>query len=115
MRANIIHSIRDTDGEFLLIEAANVLPAWVTPENSTNRLWLKDGQLHLIPLSIRSAAPKARQIPDDENEEKYDPDAWISEEDAMGAVRSGKYREESLERAVWERIARYVSISSLDY
>lgn len=98
--------IRDTDGEFLLIEAANVLPSWVTPENSTNRLWLKDGQLHLIPLSIRSTPPKPKQIPDDEEEEKYDPDAWISEEDAMKAVRTGKYRAESLEQAVWGRIAR---------
>ena len=31
-------SIYDADGEFLLIEAADVLPAWVTPENATNRV-----------------------------------------------------------------------------
>ena len=31
-------SIRDTDGEFLLIEAANDLPAWVSPENADNRV-----------------------------------------------------------------------------
>jgi hypothetical protein len=88
-----------------LIEAANSLPAWVTPENSTNRLWLQGGHLHLIPLSIRSAAPKARQLPDDENEEKFDPDAWISEVDAIKAVRTGRYRAEQVEKAVWERIA----------
>lgn len=28
----------DTDGEFLLIEAANVLPSWLNPENADNRV-----------------------------------------------------------------------------
>jgi hypothetical protein len=28
----------DTDGEFLLIEAANVLPKWLKPEISENRV-----------------------------------------------------------------------------
>lgn len=28
----------DTDGEFLLIEAANVLPPWLNPENADNRV-----------------------------------------------------------------------------
>ena len=28
----------DTDGELLLIEAADVLPRWLTPENSDNRV-----------------------------------------------------------------------------
>lgn len=31
-------SVYDADGEFLLIEAADVLPDWVTPENATNRV-----------------------------------------------------------------------------
>lgn len=31
-------SVRDSDGEFLLIEAADVLPAWITPENAENRV-----------------------------------------------------------------------------
>ena len=97
--------IRDTDGEFLLIEAANVLPSWVTPENSTNRLWLNNGNLHLIPLSIRSTPPKARQMPDVEDEDTFDPDAWISEGDALKAVRSGKFRAEELEKVVWKRIS----------
>jgi hypothetical protein len=34
----LILSIRDTDGEFLLIEAANELPPWVSPENAENRV-----------------------------------------------------------------------------
>jgi len=31
-------SVFDTDGEFLLIEAAEVLPTWVKPSNSENRV-----------------------------------------------------------------------------
>ena len=33
-----LFSIRDGDGEFLLIEAANHLPTWLKPETSTNRV-----------------------------------------------------------------------------
>ena len=42
--------IHDSDGQFLLIEAADHLPMWIGPENSNNRVWIKDGHLHLIPL-----------------------------------------------------------------
>lgn len=31
-------SVNDADGEFLLIEGAEVLPLWVTPTNATNRV-----------------------------------------------------------------------------
>lgn len=31
--------IHDSDGQFLLIEAADVLPSWITPENAANRVW----------------------------------------------------------------------------
>ncbi|KAI6779664.1 uncharacterized protein J7T54_007707 [Emericellopsis cladophorae] len=41
--------IFDTDGEFLLVEAANVLPKWLSPENDQNRVWLHDEKLLLIP------------------------------------------------------------------
>ncbi|XP_044715486.1 SGT1 protein [Hirsutella rhossiliensis] len=40
----------DADGEFLLIEAANVLPEWLSPEMDQNRVWLHDGKLFIIPL-----------------------------------------------------------------
>lgn len=44
----------DTDGEFLLIEAANALPRWLNPEVATNRVWINNNKLRIIPLS---AAP----------------------------------------------------------
>ncbi|KAK4891424.1 hypothetical protein LTR27_009919 [Elasticomyces elasticus] len=50
--------VYDTDGEFLLIEAANSLPKWLNPEIAENRVWINDGRLRIIPLldsdSLRS-------------------------------------------------------------
>ncbi|KAM9188224.1 protein ecdysoneless homolog [Mergus octosetaceus] len=43
--------VDDNDGEFLLIEAAEVLPKWLRPENSDNRVFFYKGELHIIPLS----------------------------------------------------------------
>ncbi|XP_062100434.1 protein ecdysoneless homolog [Humulus lupulus] len=39
----------DTDGEFLLIEAAFQLPRWLNPDNSLNRVFLRRGDLHIVP------------------------------------------------------------------
>ena len=39
----------DDDGDFLLIEAAEALPRWLSPLNSENRCWLFGGRVHLIP------------------------------------------------------------------
>ncbi|PHH79414.1 hypothetical protein CDD80_4867 [Ophiocordyceps camponoti-rufipedis] len=46
---NLWVRIADDDGEFLLIEAANVLPDWLSPETDENRAWIHDGKLLLIP------------------------------------------------------------------
>ena len=40
----------DSDGQFLLIEAANSLPLWLNPEVADNRVWINDGKLLLIPI-----------------------------------------------------------------
>ncbi|KAK5685953.1 hypothetical protein LTS10_002066 [Elasticomyces elasticus] len=42
--------VYDTDGEFLLIEAANSLPKWLNPEVAEHRVWINDGRLRIIPL-----------------------------------------------------------------
>ncbi|KAH8595218.1 SGT1 protein-domain-containing protein [Bisporella sp. PMI_857] len=44
----------DTDGEFLLIEAANALPRWLNPEIADNRVWINKEKLRIIPLSAAS-------------------------------------------------------------
>jgi hypothetical protein len=40
--------IGDSDGEFLLIEAAGTLPGWLEPEVAENRVWIHDGSLTII-------------------------------------------------------------------
>ncbi|KAL8891940.1 MAG: hypothetical protein Q9215_001051 [Flavoplaca cf. flavocitrina] len=42
----------DSDGEFLLVEAADILPKWITPEVMKNRVWINDGKLMIIPKEL---------------------------------------------------------------
>jgi hypothetical protein len=76
------------------------------------QLWLQNGQLHLIPLSIRSTSSQPRQIPDDEDDTNtHDPEVYLSEEDGVRYARTGNYRaDDKMENAVWERIAWYVTL-----
>lgn len=48
---NLSIRVWDSDGEFLLIEAAYHLPKWVNPETSVNRVFIRRGFLHIIPQS----------------------------------------------------------------
>uniref|UniRef100_A0A2K6RSD7 Ecdysoneless cell cycle regulator n=1 Tax=Rhinopithecus roxellana TaxID=61622 RepID=A0A2K6RSD7_RHIRO len=45
----LVARIEDNDGEFLLIEAADFLPKWLDPDNSTNRVFFHHGELCIIP------------------------------------------------------------------
>ncbi|OVA01857.1 SGT1 [Macleaya cordata] len=38
----------DSDGEVLLFEAASFLPRWLNPETSKNRVFIRDGKLHIV-------------------------------------------------------------------
>lgn len=117
-------SVRDTDGEFLLIEAANELPKWVTPSNAENRvsrtlkrspltiqLWLYDSHLHLLPLEVRSpisTRPQKAKFDAEEDDDGYpeDLEGWVNEKDALRFTRTGQYRApKEVEEAVWSRIA----------
>ena len=49
---DLIISIKDEDGEFLLIEAAEQLDSKFSPENCDNRVYLYRGELHIIPLKF---------------------------------------------------------------
>ncbi|KAL7951182.1 SGT1 domain-containing protein [Trichoderma barbatum] len=51
--------VGDSDGEFLLVEAANVLPRWLSPEIDRYRVWIHLGKIFLIPHS-----PKGKDEPD---------------------------------------------------
>ena len=48
---NLWVRVSDSDGEFLLIEAAKEVKAlkWLSPENDANRVWIHNGQLRIIP------------------------------------------------------------------
>lgn len=117
MRVNASFSVYDTDGEFLLIEAAEALPAWVKPENSENRVrlcclpgkrtyhllpnfvqvWIYSSHLHLVPISHVSSPSRKRRrrrLPgakesDDEGDNIGDPDEeFITAQDAVKSVRA---------------------------
>jgi hypothetical protein len=48
------HRVWDSDGEFLLIEAAYALPKWARkPEATTHRVFVRGGELRLVPPSVR--------------------------------------------------------------
>ncbi|XP_076636947.1 ecdysoneless cell cycle regulator isoform X1 [Colletes latitarsis] len=44
----LIARLIDSDGEFLLIEAANVLPPWANPETCEQNTFVYNGELHII-------------------------------------------------------------------
>jgi hypothetical protein len=52
----------DSDGEFLLIEAAKVLPKWLSPENDSNRVWIHNGELRIIPLGPAAERPSSKSL-----------------------------------------------------
>ena len=43
--------LTDADGQFLLVEAAGVLPKWLNPEIADYRVWLNNGRLLIIGLN----------------------------------------------------------------
>ncbi|KAF6815535.1 ecdysoneless-like protein [Colletotrichum sojae] len=54
--------IFDNDGEFLLVEAANVLPKWLSPENDQYRVWINNGRLRIIPFEQCSSPTKPTSL-----------------------------------------------------
>jgi hypothetical protein len=49
---DVVATVSDSDGQFLLIEAAEFLEKGLDPINSENRVFLSNGRLHIIPLDI---------------------------------------------------------------
>ncbi|PBP20858.1 ecdysoneless [Diplocarpon rosae] len=58
---NLWIKVVDTDGEFLLIEAANALPRWLNPEIADNRVWINNNKLRIIPLKADPASPSTNK------------------------------------------------------
>lgn len=55
---NIVVQIKDSDGEFLLIEAANYLPSWANSNTTENRVFIYNNNLHIIPPHVASIDEK---------------------------------------------------------
>lgn len=53
--------VQDQDGEFLLIEAADVIPDWLEPETSANRIFLCNGKLCIASIEAFPENPKLEQ------------------------------------------------------
>ncbi|KAL2127886.1 hypothetical protein VTI74DRAFT_10015 [Chaetomium olivicolor] len=60
---NLWIRISDSDGEFLLIEAAKVTPTWLSPENDTNRVWINNGKLLIIPVTTTTPTTPSNSKP----------------------------------------------------
>ncbi|OQR80251.1 protein SGT1ecdysoneless-like [Tropilaelaps mercedesae] len=68
---DLVVQVDDEDGDIFLIEAANVLPRWLTPENGDNRVYLHRGVVHIVPesaipeeeLTIKRAVSFVRATP----------------------------------------------------
>lgn len=58
---NVWVRVFDTDGEFLLVEAANVLPKWLSPEIDHNRVWIHGGKLLIVPCKDE-VEPTSRRV-----------------------------------------------------
>ncbi|KAG6910578.1 hypothetical protein DXG01_009529 [Tephrocybe rancida] len=118
---DIVISVFDSDGEFLLIEAAETLPSWVKPSNSENRVWIYSSRMHLIPISHVSPPSRKRhrrQLPganEDEDRDQNnieDDDEYISAQDSITLVRDPSvptFAPDPVEATVWRRILGYPS------
>jgi len=48
MSNTVAARIYDADGEFVLVEAADVLPDWVTPKAVERKVWIYKGNILLL-------------------------------------------------------------------
>lgn len=83
-------TVRDNDGEFLLIEAAYVIPRWLKPENSLNRVFLRGGCVHLVRRKVGEKV------------------GTLTVEEAVGLMKNGGTKaSEEVQEAIARRIKEY--------
>jgi hypothetical protein len=57
----LVATIFDSDGDFILIEAAEVLPSWLEPEFSKNRVFVHEGKIKIIPIEHFPKQPSIQE------------------------------------------------------
>ncbi|KAG7396067.1 hypothetical protein PHYBOEH_002813 [Phytophthora boehmeriae] len=81
----VIARLADTDGEFLLIESAEALPEWVTPEASDRRVFIVNEKLHIAPPATAASNRGKGGVFYDEDglEQVLDPSVHTEASDAV--------------------------------
>ena len=88
--ALLVH-VRDADGYFLLIDAADALPLWAaSPEGMEHRAWLSQGRLRLLPERVATRDAAVR---------------WLMEERRRGSNESAA--SEGIQAAIAQRMAPF--------
>lgn len=77
----LIARISDSDGEFLLIEAANSLPSWANPETCQMRVFVLNESIHIIP-------DKHKNLMDILNILCHRPNAYKLSEEVQSIIRT---------------------------
>lgn len=57
---DLVITVQDTDGQILLITAAEVIPGWLESRKSKNRVFIHKGKLHIIPEEVNLKDLKKR-------------------------------------------------------
>nr|CAD7398115.1 unnamed protein product [Timema poppensis] len=90
---DIVIRVVDTDGEFLLIEAAEYLPKWANPETCEQRVYLYRGGLHMVPLTEGNSQEHVLEVKEGVARVRRDP--------------TGTLVHPNIQEAVFQKIAGY--------
>ncbi len=94
----LIAKVHDQDGEFMLIEAADVLPDWLEPETCENRVFLCQGKLCIINQDDHIQSPRLR--------------------DAISYVRKDPFKSFAgleIQTVILDRLARFSDLTLLQH
>nr|CAD7592661.1 unnamed protein product [Timema genevievae] len=83
---DIVIRVVDTDGEFLLIEAAEYLPKWANPETCEQRVYLYRGGLHMVPLTEGNSQEHVLEVKEAVAQVRRDPTRTLVHPNIQEAV-----------------------------
>lgn len=58
---SLVVTVFDSDGDFILIEAADLIPDWLEPENSKNRVFIQGGRIKIISIEDFKSQPSLKE------------------------------------------------------